>query len=205
LTSLSLCRKLQIRLRIRKTHLFLLAGVMLTMSAQAVPLTHFVTNPGGFDAYLYPELLDGTPSLEGGIFTLPTTVNPGFVIILDDASSNKRDPNSWFEVIRFFDSGSGIVNSVQMLTGGPNQASYFPSLSTVRNSPNAFIVRGQITGGGGPPMFTDFTQYSVVAQQTRNYHFYTGPFPIPDGGSTLIFLSFAIAMLVAFRRKLQRP
>ena len=26
-------------------------------------------------------------------------------------------------------------------------------------------------------MFTTFTDYSVIAAQTRTYHFYTGPFP----------------------------
>jgi len=180
-----------------------LLGVMFTLTAQATPLTHFLPNStGGFDAFIFPELTDGTPSLQGGIFTLPQTVNPGFVVILNSATAKETDVSTWLDVIRFFDNGSGIVNSVQLLRSGPNESSYFPSLKTIMNGSHAFVTVGTDSNG----MFTTFTDYSVVAAQTRNYHFYTGAFPvaIPDQGSTFTLLSLTIAALLGLARKVQR-
>jgi hypothetical protein len=54
-------------------------------------------------------------------------------------------------------------------------------------------------------MFTTFTQYSVTAAVTRNYHLYTGafPIPIPDEGSTFVLLGVAVAALLGVARKLR--
>jgi hypothetical protein len=167
-------------------------------------LTHFTPNAtGGFDASIYPELTNGTPSLVGGIFTLPQVVNPGYVVILQSPGHTKKTGN-WTDVIHFFDNGTGSVMGIQMLVGGSNQSSYYPSLHTVMGNPHAFIVKTQATAANG---FTTFTDYSVKTQQTRNYHFYTGIFPlaaIPDAGSTLILLSLALVPLILFHRKLRQ-
>ena len=178
---------------------------MFAVTAHAAPMTHFLPNAsGGFEAFLFPELLNGTPSLQGGIFTLPQAVNPGFVIILNSPTANQKDPKAWLDVIRFFDNGSGVVNSVQLLRSGPNQSTYFPTLKTLKKSSNAFVIVGTDLNG----MFTTFTDYSVVAAQTRTYHFYTGPFPflaVPDEGATFGLLSLAILALVMLHRRLRRP
>ena len=133
---------------------------------------------------------------------MPQTVNPGFVIILNSPTARQNDTTAWLDVIRFFDNGSGLVNSVQLLRGGPNQTTYFPTLRTVNRSSNAFVTVGTDSNG----MFTTFTDYSVIAAQTRTYHFYTGPFPflVPDEGSTLGLLSLAALGLAALHRKLRR-
>jgi hypothetical protein len=175
------------------------AAFALSANAFAVPLTHFSLNAsGGFDAYIYPELTNGTPSLVGGVFTLPQTVNPGYVVILDNSASPQNITSGWDDVIHFFSTGLGPVNEIQMLRGGPNQASYYPSLNTVLHSSHAFVVKNS-TG------FTNFTDYSVTSTVTRNYHFYTGPFPalVPDGGSTAILLGMALIMLILLHRSLR--
>jgi hypothetical protein len=175
---------------------------MFAVTAQATPLTHFVPNAtGGFDAFIFPELLNGTQSLQGGIFTLPQTVNPGFVIILNSPTARQNDTTAWLDVIRFFDNGSGVVNSIQLLRGGPNQANYFPTLRTINRASSAFVIVGTDSSG----MFTTFTQYSVTAAVTRNYHLYTGafPIPIPDEGSTFVLLGVAVAALLGVARKLR--
>lgn len=178
---------------------------MFAVTAHATPMTHFLPNAsGGFEAFLFPELLNGTPSLQGGIFTLPQAVNPGFVIILNSPTAKQKDQKTWLDVIRFFDNGSGVVNSVQLLRSGPNQSTYFPTLKTLKKTSNAFVIVGTDLNG----MFTTFTDYSVVAAQTRTYHFYTGPFPflaVPDGGATFGLLSLAILALVMLHRRLRRP
>lgn len=186
----------------RKSFVLLLSVVIFAITAQATPLTHFVPNAtGGFDAFIFPELLNGTQSLQGGIFTLPQTVNPGFVIILNSPTARQTDTSTWLDVIRFFDNGSGVVNSVQLLRGGPSQANYFPTLRTVNRASSAFVIVGTDSTG----MFTTFTQYSVTAGVTRNYHFYTGafPIPIPDEGSTFLLLGVAVAALLGVARKLR--
>jgi VPDSG-CTERM motif len=182
---------------------------VLTASAQAVPLTHFLSNStGGFDAFLYPETLTGTPSLQSGIFTLPQAVNPGYVIILASPTSLFNNTSSWVDVIHFFKIGNGPVTNIQMLVGGPNQASYFPSLATVKNSPFTTIVKGQQLGSVFTidPLtgFTNFTDYSVRSNVTRNYHFFTGILSVPDSGSTFILLSAALGALIIFRPRRQR-
>jgi hypothetical protein len=164
-------------------------------NATGTPLTHFLPNgSGGFDAFIYPELLNGTPSLQGGIFTLPSMVNSGYVIILDPGGS-QNNTATWGDVIQFADDGHGHATTIQMLVAGPNQSSYFPSLNKVQNNPHAFIAE---TVGA------DFTDYTVTSgTQVRNYHFFTGTLSVADGGSTLIFLGAAFAAVVVFRRKLQ--
>jgi len=175
------------------------AAFALSANAFAVPLTHFSLNAsGGFDAYIYPELTNGTPSLVGGVFTLPQTVNPGYVIILDNSTSSQHSESGWDDIIHFFSVGLGPVNAIQMLRGGPNQASYYPSLNTVLQSSHVFIVKN--SSG-----ITNFTDYSVTSTVTRNYHFYTGPFPalVPDGGSTVILLGLALILLILLHRCLR--
>jgi hypothetical protein len=187
----------------RKTYLFSLAAMALAANAQAIPLTHFLPNAaGGFEAFIYPELLDGTPSVVGGIFALPQTVNAGYVIILENAASNPRDIANWSDVITFIDNGNGKATSIQMLDGGPNQATYFPSLSMVSHSPSAFVIESQ--NGNGFTDFTGFTDYSVKSKQTtRNYHFFTGDaFSVTDSGSTLMLLGVAFVALAISRRRL---
>ncbi len=158
------------------------------------PLTHFATNgTGGFDAYIYPETLTGTPSLQSGIFSLPSTVNAGYVVILAPGGT-QNNIATWADVIVFIDNGNGHATTLQMLVAGPNDASYFPSLNKVKNNPNAFIAETQ------GAMFTD---YSVTSgSQVRNYHFFNGTLGVPDGGSTLLFLASTLVVLLAFRRKL---
>jgi hypothetical protein len=176
-----------------------LAALVMTASAQAAPLTHFLPTSNGFDAFIYPELTDGTPSAVGGIFTLPQPVNAGYVIIVDNAHGSRTDPSTWSDVIHFIGSGSGKATTIQMMAGGPNQASYFPSVSTLRHSPNAFVLEA-------PGGFTDFTNYSVKSKKSkgvRTYHFFTADIAaIPDGGSTAMLLGSALIPLLFFRRKL---
>jgi hypothetical protein len=185
----------------RKTYLFSLAAMALVAaSAQAIPLTRFLPSAaGGFEAFVYPELLDATPSSVSSIFALPQTVNAGYVVILRNTTGDLRDIANWSDVIHFINDGNGKATSIQMLAGGPNQAGYFPSLSTVSHSPSAFIIEGQ-SGNG----FTDFTDYSVKSKQTtRNYHFFTADvFSVPDSGSTLMFLGVSFLAIVIFRRRL---
>ncbi len=179
-----------------------LAALALTTSMQAVPLTHFLPNSKGFEAFVYPELTDGTPSVVGGIFTLPQPVNAGYVIIVESQNGSRKDPTTWSNVIHFTGSGSGKATTVQMMSAGPNQASYFPSVSTLRHSPTAFVLEA-------PSGFTDFTNYSVKSRKSkgvRTYHFFTGDIvaipAIPDGGSTGMLLGSALIPLLFFRRKL---
>src|SRR5207237_8452807 len=95
---------------------------------------------GGFAAYVEPTLADGTFSFQIAIFTLPIAVNAGFVIILDDPSVSAKDTSNWSDVIRFINNGTGKATTMQMFTGGPDQASYFPSLTKVLNSSHVFIT-----------------------------------------------------------------
>jgi protein with PEP-CTERM/exosortase system signal len=177
------------------------AFAALAATAQALPLTHFVSNAtGGFDAFIFPELLDGTPAPLGGIFTLPQPVNAGYVIILKDGTNDPRNIANWTDVIHFIDNGRGKATTIQMMDDGPDQASYFPSLSTLRHSPVAVIVEAKNEDG-----FTLFTDYSVRSKQKRNYHFFTAEaVSVPDGGSTLAFLGIAFSALIVFRRSLLR-
>ena len=173
----------------RRLYLVLLLSVAWMASVYALPVTTFTTNAsGGFDAWIYPTLSDGTYSLQSGIFTLPFSVNPGYVIILDDPALGTKDTSNWSDVIRFINNGSGKALTMQMFVGGPDQASYFPSLSKVMNSSHVFIPEA----GGG---FTDFTDYSVTGAKPRNYHFFTGVFAIPDSGSTMLLLALATGLL----------
>jgi hypothetical protein len=157
---------------------------------------------GGFDAWIFPELTNGTPSLVGGIFDLPQVVNPGYLVILQNRRHSNNTGN-WADVIHFFDNGTASVMAIQMMVGGPNQSSYYPSLSTVMGNPHAFVTKTQAKVENG---FTNFTDYSVKTKQTRNYHFYTGALglAVPDTGSTLIFLSLALVPLTLFHRKLRQ-
>jgi hypothetical protein len=203
LTSLRRPFQNSVATKTRKNFVLFLGTLMFAATAHAVPMTHFLPNAsGGFEAFLFPELTNGTPSLQGGIFTLPQAVNPGFVIILNSPTANQKDPSTWLDVIQFFDSGTGVVNSVQLLRGGPNQSTYYPTLKTVSKSADAFVTVGTDSNG----MFTTFTDYSVVAAQTRTYHFYTGAFPIavPDEGTTLGLFGLAILMLFMLHRTVRR-
>jgi hypothetical protein len=193
-----------------KIYILVLVCIGLARAAQALPLTHFVPNStGGFDAFVFPESLDGTPAKVSAIFKLPQTVNAGYVIILGSGTEDPRDMNNWSDVIHFFNKGRGKSTAMQMLQGGPDQASYFPSLSTIRHNPTAVIVEAQNSTN-----FTAFTDYSVrTKKKTRNYHFFTAEFSaetaaefsaetaaIPESGSTLILLGVALASLLLLRR-----
>jgi hypothetical protein len=185
----------------RKIYILSLAFSALAATAQALPLTHFVPNAtGGFDAFVFPELLNGTPAAVGGIFTLPRPVNAGYVIILKRGTNDPRNVANWSDVIHFIDSGRGKATTIQMMDGGPDQASYFPSLSTIRHNPVAVIVEAKNEDG-----FTLFTDYSVRSKQKRNYHFFTADaVSVPDSGSTLALLGIAFSALIVFRRSLLR-
>jgi hypothetical protein len=177
---------------VRRLYLVLLLSIAWMASANALPVTTFSTNTaGGFDAWIYPTLSDGTFSLQSGIYTLPYAVNPGYVIILDDPALGVKDTSNWSDVIRFINNGSGKAFTMQMFVGGPDQASYFPSLSKVMNSSHVFITESGATNGG----FTDFTDYSVTGVKPRNYHFFTGVFAVPDSGSTMLLLAIATGFL----------
>jgi len=174
------------------------AVITLSTNGLAVTLTHFVPNAsGGFDAFVYPESTDGAPSHVGGIFTLPQVVNPGYVVILDNPASLPTNTAAWDDVIHFFDNGTGTVTAMQLLAGGPNQSSYFPSLDTVMSDPHAFIVKS------GTSTMTTFTDYSVLGsrrKEIRNYHFFTAAFSLPDAGSTVVLLGFALTALILFAK-----
>jgi hypothetical protein len=86
------------------------------------------------------------------------------------------------------------------LTGGPNQASYFPWLSKVLKSPHVFLNEASATNGG----FTPFTDYSVNGKKVRNYSFFTVVIAVPEGGSTLVLLATALFGLFLLRKKLAR-
>jgi hypothetical protein len=186
---------------IKKHKIFIisLAALALATSVQAVPLTHFLPKSKGFEAFVYPELTDGTPSAVGGIFTLPQPVNVGYVIIVENQNGSRTDPTTWSNVIHFIGNRSGKARAIQMMSAGPNQASYFPSVSTLRHSPIAFVLEA-------PSGFTDFTNYSVKSKKSkgvRTYHFFTADIAaIPDGGSTGVLLGSALIPLLFFRRKL---
>jgi hypothetical protein len=176
----------------------LIAAVAFTATADALPYTSFTPNAsGGFDAFVYPVVADGTPSLLSDIFTLPTQVNPGWVVIVEDPSLSNKNTSNWSVIAHFIDNGNGKATTLQLLTGGPDQADYFPSVNKVFNQPHAFIAEN-LSG------FSDFTDYSVRTQVTRNYHFYTAAFPIADSGSTFILLGIAFTALIVFRRKLRQ-
>jgi hypothetical protein len=179
-----------------KIYILSLAFGALAATAQALPMTHFIPNAtGGFDAFVFPELLDGTPAPVGGIFTLPQQVNAGYVIILKQGTNDPRNIANWSDVIHFIDNGRGKATTIQMLDGGPNQASYFPSLATIRHNPVAVVVAAENEDG-----FTLFTDYSVRSKQKRNYHFFTADTfaAVPDGGSTLLLLAIAFVALIIF-------
>jgi hypothetical protein len=178
-----------------KICLLSLVFTAVAATAQAVALTHFVLNAtGGFDAFIYPELLSGAPSSIGDIFTLPQPVNAGYVVILKSGNHPTNIAN-WMDVIHFIDNGHGKATTVQMLDGGGDQASYFPSLSVIKHNPSAFIIEG-----AGD--FTDFTDYSVKGKQKRNYHFYTADArAVPDSGSTLMLLGLPFIGLVVLHPK----
>jgi hypothetical protein len=86
-------------------------------------------------------------------------VNAGYVVILENGTSDPRNIANWSDVIHFINNGNGKATSIQMLAGGPNQAGYFPSLSTVSHGQSAFIIEAQ-SGNG----FTGFTDYSVKSK-----------------------------------------
>jgi hypothetical protein len=88
---------------------------------------------------------------------------------------------------------------MQMLSGGPNQASYFPALSKVLKSPHVFLNEASATNGG----FTKFTDYSVSknTKKMRNYRFFTAALAVPDGDSTLVLLAIALSGLFFLRKR----
>ncbi|MDB6147218.1 MAG: hypothetical protein JWO45_882 [Spartobacteria bacterium] len=183
----------------RKAFLVLVFAIGLAASAQALPVTSFTTTPdGGFVAYVYPTLADGTFSYQSPIITLPISVNAGYVVILDNLALDPKDTSNWSDVIRFIDNGTGKATTMQMFVGGPDQASYFPSFNKVNNASHVFIAETSDTGGSS----TQFTEYSVSGNKTREYHFFTAA--IPETGATVALLGLALAFVFALHRKLSK-
>jgi hypothetical protein len=183
----------------RKTGIAALIALALSSTAHALPVTTFVpTTSGGFEGFVYPVLADGSFSFQSAIFALPIAVNPGFVVIVADPTLSVKDPSNWTDVIRFINDGNGKATTMQMFVGGPDQASYFPTVNKVLNASHIFIANSSLANGG----WTDFTDYSVSGSKVRTYHFFTGA--IPEGGSTLALLGIAFAALFLLRGKLVR-
>jgi hypothetical protein len=101
-------------------------------------------------------------------------------------------------VIHFINNGAGKAFTMQMLVGGPDQASYFPALAKVLKSPHSFIAETSAMNAG----FTNFTDYAVAATRVRSYHFFTAAFSVPDSGSTLLLLALALGLLFVIHRRL---
>lgn len=185
----------------RKTGIAALIALALSSTAHALPVTSFTTNAsGGFEGFVYPVLADGTFSFQSAIFTLPIAVNPGFVIIVADPTLSVKDPSNWSDVIRFINDGTGHATTLQMFVGGPDQASYFPTVTKVLNASHVFVANASLANGG----WTDFTDYSVSGTKVRTYHFFTGAITTPEAGSTLALLGIAFAALFVLRGKLVR-
>lgn len=160
--------------------------MVLSLTAHAVPLTHFVSTGGnGFEAFIFPELTDGTPSVQGGVFTLPKPVHAGYVVIVRNPAEDPGNISNWTSVVHFINAGSGQATTVQLLSAGPDDASYFPSLSTVLQSHNTFIPESQ-SG--------EFTTYTV---KSRVYHFFNAAV-VPESGSSWILLSCSLFVLAVF-------
>jgi hypothetical protein len=179
-------------------------SVALISAAHALPVTTFTANAsGGFDAFVYPTLANGSFASQSANFALPFAVNPGYVIIVDDPTVSQKTTSNWSDVIRFINNGTGKATTMQMFAGGPDQASYFPSLAKVMNSPHVFLTESSATGC----VFTDFTNYSINTNKVRNYHFFTAAAPlaaVPEGASTLLLFAIALFALFMLHKRLAK-
>jgi PEP-CTERM motif len=180
-----------------KKLLWVLPVLLATPSAlMAAPVSHVDPNENGvgFTAYVYESLADGTPSETSNIIQLPNSVVAGYVVLLESPNSDQNDVSQWSDVLRIFDFGNGLGDTMQLYSEG---SPLFPSLSDVLGAAHTFIV--EVQNGVGSD-YVDFTTYTAG---TNIYQIYSDA-PVNENETTpepasLVLASMGFVGLAAYK------
>jgi hypothetical protein len=137
----------------------------------------------------------GSPTDTGPIVTLPNSVGPGYVVIMDcgnpTVTADRNNVSNWSDVLHFIDSGEGARTAQLLSAGGA-----MPSLATVLANPNVFMQETQAGTGLDDTDNTVFNAgniYNVHSAASRG----CAPAQVPEG-DTLMLVGTGLAGLAGY-------
>jgi hypothetical protein len=163
-------------------------------SASAGPISSCATIVGtsGFACNFYETTDTGLPSEISNVVSLPSTVEAGYIVLLESPSSLNTDPTQWSDVLQFIDGGGGNANTAQLFSSG---CLCFPTFATVNAAPNFFQLETQVGQGN------DFTDSTTIATTFNTFNIFSAaPDPAPDAApepASLALMASALSLLVA--------
>jgi hypothetical protein len=159
-----------------------------------------IVGSSGFACNFYETTATGLPSEISNLVSLPSTVQAGYIVLLESPSSINSDPTTWSDVLQFIDGGTGNANTAQLFSSG---CACFPSFATVNAVSNFFQLETQ-TGTGN-----DFTDSTTIATTFNTFNIFSaapnlsggGPGSVPEPASLALMASALLALALTHSKR----